>query len=148
MQNVSGDTTVTIGSSIAAGLAYFAIVFPIAFAFGIFRTLVLAPAIGKMAGVIIELPFLLAVSWMAALWLASRFDGTGSLPARLTMGGVAFAVLMVAEACLAVFAFGQTFMQYFETFQGAAAHLGLAGQIAFALLPSVQLLSTRPTPGR
>ena len=131
-----------------AGLAYFAIVFPIAFAFGIFRTLVLVPAIGKMAAVSIELPFLLAVSWMGALWLVGRFDVAASLPARLIMGGVAFAVLMVAEACLAVFVFGQTVMQYLETFQGAAAYVGLAGQIAFAALPSVQLLIARPAPSR
>jgi hypothetical protein len=40
-------TPVPIGSAIAAGLAYFSIVFPIAFAFGIVRTLVLNPAVGK-----------------------------------------------------------------------------------------------------
>ena len=148
MQNASAGKPVAIGSSIAAGLAYFAMVFPIAFAFGIFRTLVLAPAIGKMAAVMTELPFLLAVSWIAARWLTGRFDVTASLAARLIMGGMAFAVLMVAEAALAVFVFGQTFMQYLETFQGAAAHVGLAGQIAFAMLPSVQLLRMRPAPGR
>ena len=148
MQKATADKPASNRSSIEAGLAYFAIVFPIAFAFGIFRTLVLIPAIGKMAAVMTELPFLLAVSWIAALWLTSRFAGTASLAARLTMGGVAFAVLMVAEALLAVFAFGQTFTQYLESFQGNAAHLGLAGQIAFAMLPSLQLLWTRPTPGR
>ena len=148
MQNASGGPPATAGSSIGAGLAYFAIVFPIAFAFGIFRTLVLVPAIGKMAAVSIELPFLLAVSWMGALWLVGRFDVAASLPARLIMGGVAFAVLMVAEACLAVFVFGQTLKQYLEAYQGAAGQLGLVGQMAFAVLPSLQLLRTRAAPGR
>lgn len=137
-----------IGSSIKAGLGYFAIVFPIAFAFGIFRTLVLVPAIGKMAGVIIELPLLLAVSWVAALWLISRFNVPARLAARLTMGGVAFVVLMVVEACFSVFVFGQPFTQYLEAYHTAAGQLGLAGQIAFALLPSVQLLRTKLAPDR
>ena len=146
MPNASNHTPATTGSSIWAGLAYFAIVFPIAFMFGIFRTLVVAPAIGKLAGVVIELPFLLAVSWMAALWLICRFKVPDSLAARLTMGGVAFAVLMVAEACFSVFVFGQPLKQYLEAYQGAAEQLGLAGQIVFAILPSMQLLRTRPTP--
>jgi hypothetical protein len=148
MQNASGEKSVSKGLSIEAGLAYFAIVFPIAFAFGIFRTLVLAPAIGKMAAVITELPFLLAVSWISSLWLISRFNVPASLVARLTMGGVAFAVLMVAEVCFSVFVFGQPLIQYLEAYQGAAGQLGLAGQIAFAILPSMQLLRTRPAPSR
>jgi hypothetical protein len=142
MQKTSQDNPASNGSAITAGLAYFAIVFPIAFAFGIFRTLVLTPTIGKFAAVITELPFLLAVSWVAALWLIGRFNVAASLVARLTMGGVAFAVLMVVEACFSVFVFGQPLEQYLEAYQGAAGQLGLAGQVAFAVLPSVQRLRT------
>jgi hypothetical protein len=146
MQTTPGGKLVGSRSSIVAGLAYFAIVFPIAFAFGIVRTLVLVPAIGKLAAVLTELPFLLVVSWIAAHWLIGRFEVPARLGARLIMGGVAFAVLMAAEASFSVFVFGQPLKQYLDAYQGAAAQLGLAGQIAFALLPSVRLLSLRPVP--
>ncbi len=148
MPTASGNRSASYRSAVLAGLAYFAVVFPVAFAFGTFRTLVLAPVIGKMAAVMTELPLLLAVSWISSLWLVGRFGVSANMAERLIMGGVAFAVLMVAEACLAVLGFGQTLLQYLETFQGAAAHLGLAGQIAFACLPSLQLLRARLASGR
>jgi hypothetical protein len=141
------QASVAFGPAIVAGLAYFGLVFPVAFAFGIVRTLALAPVTGKLTAVTAELPFVLAASWISARWLTRRFDVSATLAATLMMGGVAFAVLMAAEAALAVFVFGQTFGQHLASFQGAAGLVGLAGQVAFATLPSVQLLTTRPARG-
>ena len=131
------------GSAVKAGLAYFGMVFAAGFAFGSLRTLAIAPAIGETVAVVLELPVMLAVSWFAARWLAERFDVEASPEARLAMGGLAFALLMVAEASLSIFIFKRTLFQHFEIYRSLPVQIGLAGQIAFAFFPVLQLVGTR-----
>jgi hypothetical protein len=100
-----------------------------------------------MAAVMAELPFVLAISWVAAQWLTRHFAISTALSATLIMGGVAFAVLMAAEVALAVIVFGQPFSQYLASFHGVDALVGLAGQVAFADLSTLQLLTIRRRPG-
>ena len=54
---------------------------------------------------------------------------------RLAMGGVAFALLMVAEFTLSLTAFGSTPGAFFASFATPAGVLGLAGQVVFGLWP-------------
>ncbi|MEL7429628.1 MAG: hypothetical protein AAFN43_06475 [Pseudomonadota bacterium] len=49
-------------NTIFAGAAYFAIVFAAGFILGAARTFLLAPVAGEMLAVLVELPFILAVS--------------------------------------------------------------------------------------
>ncbi len=58
-------------TALAIGLRYFAGVFTIAFALGTIRTLWLAPAVGTMAAVGVEVPLILAASW----WWGGRSAG-------------------------------------------------------------------------
>jgi hypothetical protein len=79
---------------------------------------------------------MLAVSW----WVAGVVLRRRPLPlgrARWVMGGVAFAVLMLAEALLAL-ALGETPATYIEGLRRPAGLLGLAGQIGFALIPAIR----------
>jgi hypothetical protein len=121
-----------------AGLAYFAWVFAIAFAVGIVRVLVVAPALGATAAVLLELPIILAVSWWSCGVLLRRFAIGPALRDRLIMGLTAFVVLQAAEAVLAVTAFGRSPAAYLAGFTTLAGQLGLAGQIGFALIPLVR----------
>jgi hypothetical protein len=50
-------------TALSLGLRYSVGVFAIAFALGTIRTLWLAPAIGAIAAVAMEVPLILAVSW-------------------------------------------------------------------------------------
>ena len=57
-----------------AGLAYFGIVFATGFALGTLRVLAVTPRLGENAAVLLELPIILTLSWVACRWLISRFD--------------------------------------------------------------------------
>jgi hypothetical protein len=61
----------------------------------------------------LELPLMFAASWFASGWLVRVFGVPRDLPARVTMGACAFALLMLAE-----FATGAIFLG-----RGLAAHL-------------------------
>lgn len=116
------------------GFVYFAIVFAAGFALGTVRTLWLAPAIGSLAAVAIELPFMLAASWMACGWCLRRFS-ISDLGQRARMGALAFLFLMAAEASLAVGIFGLSLDAYAAGLLTAAGMLGLTGQLVFAAMP-------------
>ena len=136
------------GSALAAGFVYFAIVFAAGFALGVLRTVLIAPAVGETAAVSLELPFILAISWFAARALIRRFRIGASLRSRLTMGGVAFALLMIAEICFSLLLWGRTLVQHLELFRSAPGMIGLVGQIAFGFFPALQSEKTKAAPGR
>lgn len=126
-----------------AGLGYFALVFAAGFLLGTLRILAISPWIGDAVAVLVELPIMLAVSWVACGWIAGRFSVPGALAPRLMTGAVAFALLMVAEIGVSVLALGRTVVQHFETYRTTASTLGLLAQVAFALFPVIQLRAGR-----
>jgi hypothetical protein len=130
----------TAMTALALGLRYFAGVFAVAFAVGTFRTLWLAPAIGAVAAVGIEVPIIWAVSWWWGRRLLAR--QRLALGGRAVMGGSAFVWLMLAEFGLGL-AFGQTPHVWLAGFVTPAGLLGLAGQLGFAALPLIMKANNR-----
>jgi hypothetical protein len=130
-------------NGIKASSVYFTVVFAAGFVFGTLRVLVFVPQVGERLAVLIELPFMLTVSWFACRWVVARFSVPTTFGPRLAMGGVAFALLMATEIGLTVFGFGRTLAQYLENQTSTAAMLGLAGQVAFAAFPVVQMFMRR-----
>jgi hypothetical protein len=127
-------------TALALGLRYFAGVFAVGFLLGTVRTLWLAPAVGEVAAVGIELPVMIGASWWWCRRLLVRRDlGTG---ARAVMGGSAFTLLMLAELALSL-AFGRTAGEHLAAMLAPAGLLGLAGQLVFAGLPLI-IKSARP----
>jgi hypothetical protein len=129
---------------IFAASAYFAVVFACGFALGAVRVLAIAPRTGPTTAVLLELPLMLAVSWLACGWSVRTFDAPEGLGARLAMGLTALALLLAAEAGLAVLAFGQTLGAWIAALGAPPGLIGLAGQIAFALVPIAQRARPRP----
>ncbi len=127
-----------MAAALRAGAAYFAIVFAIGFVLGTIRVIFVIPRIGETNAVLIELPLMLALSWAACMGLARRFAVSTGAEARLAMGGVAFALLMLGELGVSVFGFGRTVAEHFATYLTPGAQLGLAAQIGFALFPLIQ----------
>lgn len=119
---------------LAAALAYFAVAFACGFVLGAVREIVVAPRLGAVAAVALEVPIMLAISWVAAGVLVRRFAVPARIPARLLMGGFAFVLLQLAEIALAA-GFGTPPGAYVAGFATAKGALGLAAQGAFALLP-------------
>ena len=104
---------------------------------GTLRVTLLVPILGELAAVLLELPVMLAVSYLACRWLVRRFQVPARAAERLTMGAIAFACLMLGEAALAVAVFGQSLPAFLATFSQTPARLGLAGQLVFAVMPLI-----------
>ncbi len=116
-------------------IRYWAATFAIAFAFGVVRTLVIAPRFGELGAVCIELPLILTVSWLVAGFLLRRHPLT--TPGRAVMGGLAFALLMASELALAII-LGGSLASWLTALGRPVGLLGLAGQIGFALIPLIR----------
>ena len=128
-----------MSAALKAGAAYFGVVFGAGFVLGVLRTLVVIPRVGEQTAVLLELPVILALSWVVARWLVVKFE-VGGLGSRLLMGAVAFGLTMAGELGLAVFVFGRTVSEHLASFRSGLAVLGLAAQVVFALIPAIQLL--------
>ncbi len=117
-----------------AAIVYWAMVFALGFVLGTVRVLWVIPLVGLMPATLLELPIILAASWLAAGWLVRRFGIAGGGEA-LAVGALAFAILMAAECALAGVLTGQTPAQWLADLRQPHALLGLAGQVVFALMP-------------
>jgi hypothetical protein len=122
----------------SAATAYWAVVFALGFVLGSIRVLWLVPLVGLMPATALELPIILAASWLAAGWLVRRFAIVSSAEA-LAVGALAFAILMAAECALAGVLNGQTPALWLAGLRQPHALLGLAGQVVFALMPWLRL---------
>jgi hypothetical protein len=122
--------------AVRAGVAYFLAVFAAGFVLGVLRTLFVAPRVGVLAAVAIELPIILAVAW----WVSARLQrrSTATLRDAGLMGGTAFVLLMLAETSLSIALFGRTIAEHLSLYADADHQLGFAGQVAFALIPWLQ----------
>jgi hypothetical protein len=122
-------------TAFSLGMRYFVGVFAVGFLLGTIRTLWLAPAMGDLTAVAVELPVMIGASWWWGRWLLARqpLDTTG----RAIMGGSAFVWLMLAEFGLSQ-AFGRASGDYLASFFTAEGMLGLAGQLLFAALPLIR----------
>ena len=118
---------------IGAGLRYFLPVFAIAFGLGIVRTLVVAPRLGEVAAVCIEVPLVLGVAFIVCRRITRRVDP--GLGPRAVMGATAFGVLMLVEFVMAVTVFGRAPADWLAGFATLAGQIGLAGQVGFGLMP-------------
>lgn len=120
------------------GLVYFLLAFGLGFLLGSLRVLVLVPRMGLLAAVAVEVPLMLFATWWQARWTVRKLAVPADASERLMMGAVAFSLLMLAEAGLAVIALSMTPAGWLAGLATPAGVLGLLGQIVFALWPWVQ----------
>lgn len=119
-----------------AALIYFGVVFAAAFLIGVLRVTLVAPKIGALAAVALEVPLILGLSWLVAGRVLARWPLV--LRRRIAMGVLAFVCLMLVEFSMAVLLFGQTPSSYMAAFAQPPGLLGLAGQVGFALIPALR----------
>lgn len=118
------------------GGLYFAEVFAVGFLLGTVRTLVLAPRLGELGGVAVELPVILIAAWIICGRILRH--RRLSLSEAAGTGAVAFALLMLAEAALSAVLSNRTIAEHLALYTEPAHLLGLAGQIAFAVFPMMR----------
>jgi len=122
------------GPALHAGLRYGLEAFALGFILGVIRTMIVAPAIGVSAAVMIELPLLLlAMAWRARAIVRQppELFGTANL---VIMGITGSLVLMLAELLLGL-ALGIGAQQWYEDLFHMPGVAGLAGQGPLALFP-------------
>lgn len=137
-----------MAAALRFGSAYFALVFAAGFALGAVRTLWIAPAVGDVAAVALELPFMIAISAEACRRLLARAPADFSAAQAWAAGGTAFLLLMAAELAVALATPGTEPQDLPAMFARPDAVLGLAGQVVFALLPRLMLGLRRPARNR
>jgi hypothetical protein len=115
------------------GLLYFSAVFTFAFAMGVARQLVIAPRLGPLAAVLLEVPILVVASWIVARRLL-RYRSLTVLE-RTVMGATAFALTMVGEAALSVIMRGQSVADWAAAVATPLGLVGLTAQLVFAAIP-------------
>jgi len=121
--------------TIEAGVLYFALVFGAGFLLGALRTVGLVPRVGARAAELIELPVMLAICLAAARFVTQRLAVPAAFGARLAVGLIALALLLVCEFTLVLPLRGLTLEQYLATrdpVSGTAYYLSLG---VLALLP-------------
>lgn len=120
-----------------AGVAYFSVVFAASFVLDTLSVLVLMPNLGEFVSVMLELPIIVFVSWVACLIIRTTHLHLAIGP-RLIMSGTAFGLLMIAETGVATLGFERTIGEQFAHYATLPAQFGLAGQVMFASFPVIQ----------
>lgn len=119
---------------LAAGAIYFAIVFAVAFGFGIARTLLLEPRLGETLAVAVEIPLLVAVMYAASRWVIPKFGVPRATLALLGVGLIALTLQVLAEYALLRVS-GESLDEYARYLQTTPGLIYLTGLGIFALLP-------------
>ena len=118
-----------------AAALYAAALLAAGFALGTLRVLALAPRVGEVAAVALELPLMLGLAWLVAARLRRSRTGPGTGGALLGMGALAVVLLLCAEAGLAAGMFGQTVAGFLAGLATPHGLLGLAGQMVSGIIP-------------
>lgn len=119
---------------LAAGAAYFGLVFAVGFALGTVRVLLVVPHLGERTAELLELPLMIAASLLSARFVLhrARLERTSQ---RLATGLVALALMLTAELTLVLTLRDLTLAEYVasrDPLSGSAYLLGLA---VFAAAP-------------
>ncbi|HAH09721.1 MAG TPA: hypothetical protein DCL48_06435, partial [Alphaproteobacteria bacterium] len=125
--------------SVVAAFVYFLAVFAVGFVLGTLRVFVMAPNLGETGAVLLEVPVMLAMSWVICGWVVRTTAVPSQLGVRIAMGAIAFGFLIAAEAVLGIVGFGRSWAQHWAEYQKPAAQFGLAAQMIFAAFPVLRL---------
>lgn len=126
-----------------AAVLYFALTFGAGFLLGAIRILVLVPRTGARAAELAEIPVMIGITWLAARWVTQRVSVPPQPGARLGMGILAVALLLLAEFTLVLRLRGLTLADYFATRDPVS---GTAYYLAVLLLVLMPLLVNRGSP--
>jgi hypothetical protein len=126
-----------------AGAVYFALIFAAGFVLGTVRVLLIAPRLGPLVAVLLELPIILATAWVICDRISTWLVVPQRRRARLAMGGIAFTLLLLAELVLSISLLDSSVGEHFKAYATPHGGVGLAGQVLFAAFPLMQLTMSR-----
>ena len=115
--------------------AYLAIVFATGFALGVVRTLSVARWLGERSAELVELPLMVAASYLAARFVMAR-TGRGLAPGGAALAGlVALALLLGAELAGVLLVRGQTIGDYLASRDPIAGTAYAVALLLYAAMP-------------
>jgi hypothetical protein len=121
---------ISFARMLALGAGYFGLVFAAGFALGTLRVVLLQPRLGPDASRLLELPFMVAISFMAARLIMHRAGAVGRMDA-LTLGLLAFVLLLLAEILIGGWLFR---LPYSALLADAMTPIGFLNLLAQSLL--------------
>lgn len=124
-------------------LVYTLAVFAVGFVLGAVRVLFLAPRVGEMTAVAVEMPLMLFASFLVAKVVLRHWRVPARPWPRFCVGVLAFVILMILEVTLSLTLFGNSPAQHLAHYARPVAWLGLAGQLVFAAMPLLLLVRER-----
>src|SRR5437763_15142300 len=102
----------TITQALKPALLYFALVFGAGFVLGPIRILWAVPRLGARTAELLEMPLMFIVMILSARWIVRHFEVPPVASARLAMGLIALALMLVAEFMIVLQLRGLTFSEY------------------------------------
>lgn len=118
-----------VGQILKAAGIYFAVVFAIGFVLGVIRVLWVVPLLGIRNAELLEQPLMLIAVFLTARWVIHQFGGKLSQAGILSIGLIAFGILILTEVIVALFLQP---VRGGDTISGVAYLLNLG---MFALMP-------------
>jgi hypothetical protein len=118
-----------------AGALYFGLVFGEGFVLGTIRTLWVVPRVGARMAELMETPVMLVVTIVTARWMVLRLAVPSMPSARLGMGGIALALLLVAEFGLVLWLRGLSIREYLATRDPVSGTVYYVMLGVFAIMP-------------
>lgn len=129
--------------TIQAAVLYFVLVFGVGFVLGTVRVLWIVPHFGTRWAELMEMPLMLAVSFITARWIVQRFAVPFTVFNRLGMGCIALALMLIAEFTLVLRLQGLSIGEYLATRDPVA---GTVYYIMLGLFAIAPLLVSRTQP--
>jgi len=123
------------GSTLRAAALYFALTFGAGFVLGPLRNFFLVPRLGARTAELVEMPVMIGITWLAARWVTRRLSVPPRRGARLSMGVMAGALLLLAEFALVLRLRGLTLDEYFATRDPVSGTAYYAAVLVLVLMP-------------
>lgn len=121
--------------TLKAGALYFVLVFGTGFVLGTIRTLWIVPRLGTRMAELMETPFMLAVTILAARWIVRRLAVPSMPSSRLSMGLVALGLMLIAEFGFVLWLRGLSIKEYLATRDPVSGTVYYVMLGVFAIMP-------------
>jgi hypothetical protein len=141
MQRNFGTSSTVVAAK--AGVIYFLLIFAAGFLLGVIRIKLVIPNFGALAGLLIELPLILTLSWLACRLVIRKLRVPADIQPRLVMGAVALALMLLSETAVAIIGLDQRLGAHIDQYGTVNGLIGLAALLLFAAMPLLRITVTR-----
>ena len=118
-----------------AGGLYFALVFVAGFILGTIRTLWVVPRLGTRWAEVLEAPFMVLISFLAARWVIRRLSLPPFQTLRIAVGLLGLAFMLLAEFSFTLWIRRLSLREYWSERDPIATSAYFAALALFALMP-------------